>query len=203
MEQKLQEKKQKKRRVKALITQIELIEKWLDQFSAPASQKLLSRSKILKNTFDENQRVMVTLQQELDALQEKGLKSRFTSEEEKLKEYKALQTLLLESLLEIIDINQTLMINSSLKSIKIKKLIQLEETILPTLRIQIQTYKDQFNMVKTSSKHKNEVQNCKILINQTQQNFEILAGVLKQKIEDQIQFHLVNDPLQTIPESFT
>jgi hypothetical protein len=203
VEQKLQEEKQKTRRIQSLIAQIELIKKWLNQFSTLESQKLLDRSENLKNTYEENQRVMVSLQQELNTLQEKGSKSRLISEEEKLQEYKALQMLLFESFFEIIDINQTLMNNSFSDSTGIKKLMKLEETILPILQIQIQTYKDQFSLTKTSGEYKIEAQNCQKLIKQVQLNFEKLVGVIKQKIEDHIKFHLVNDPLQTISESFS
>jgi len=45
------------------------------------------------------------------------------------------------------------------------------------------------------------MKNCKKLVKQIDQQFDILNHLLKQKIEDQIQFHLVNDPLQVLPES--
>ena len=92
--------------------------------------------------------------------------------------------------------------NSSSTSIEIKKLLHLEEKILPALQTQLYMHKNHFNLIRITQKHPKEEQKCKSLIDQIQQQFKILIDVLKQKIEDQIKFHLVNDPLQTLPEPF-
>ena len=195
-------KKYSHEQIQALNIQLKLITDWLEQFASPAGEKLLKRSKALKKTFDENQRVMVMLQQELDILKKKSSKTRSNLGNIELKEYKALQTHLFELLLEIIDVYQTLINSSSTNSIEIKKLLYIEEKILPTLQTQLYMYKNQLNLIQMTQQYSNEDKKCKTLINQNQQQFNILFDALKQKIEDQIQIHLVNDPLQTLPESF-
>ncbi len=187
--------------IQALNTQLKLIVDWLQQFESPAGEKLLKRSKALKITFDENQRVMNMLQQELNTLQKKAPQQRHGVGNTNLEEYKALQTHLHELFLEIIDIYQRLMNNSSTNVNEIKKLLQLEEKILPALQIQLYTYKNHLNQIQITEKRSNEMKNCKKLVKQINQQFDILNHLLKQKIEDQIQFHLVNDPLQVLPES--
>jgi hypothetical protein len=195
------EEQNKKNQIKLLCKQIERIEKWLNQFNSPASQKLLQRSPILKNTYDENRKVITTLQQELQKLKVSG--SKFSPKSDHLKDYKLLQNQILENLVEILDTYQILIVSSPEKSIKTKRILRIEETILPSLQIQIQACKDRLTFLATSEKNqKKEVDKCNNLILQVDQHFDALSQALKQKIEEQINFHLINDPLQSFTESF-
>ena len=186
----------KQKRINGVKTQISRIQEWLDQFSSVATQKLLKRSATLSKTFDENQEVMIRLQEELqtmeDALPEQG--------DDRLGDYRAIQTLLLESFVEILDIYQSLIVSSSAKLLTTRKLLQLEESALPSLMIQVQMYKNHFNMIRSIDVNRKEVRDIEKLIKQIDKQFESLNKALKQKIEDQITFHLVNDPLANLPK---
>lgn len=186
----------KQKRINGVKTQISRIQEWLDQFSSVATQKLLKRSATLSKTFDENQEVMIRLQEELqtmeDALPEQG--------DDRLGDYRAIQTLLLESFVEILDIYQSLIVSSSAKLLTTRKLLQLEESALPSLMIQVQMYKNHFNMIRSIDVNRKEVRDIEKLIKQIDKQFELLNKALKQKIEDQITFHLTNDPLANLPK---
>lgn len=188
--------RRKQQRIDGIKSQINRIQEWLDQFSSIATQKLLKRSATLRKTFDENQEVMERLQQELETLEE----SLPEQGDDRLADYRTIQTLLLESFVEIIDIYQSLIVSSSAKLLTTNKLLQLEEHTLPSLMIQVQMYKNHFDMIRSIDVNRKEVQDIKQLIKQVDQQFKSLNGALKQKIEDQINFHLINDPLSNLPK---
>ena len=182
-------------RIITLTEQVGNLKKWIDQFISPTGQKLVQRSAALKEAFDENQKAMITLQQELTALQVKVNKSENTATNTSSLKHKALQTKLFDCFTEILDIYKNLLMTSSAKSVKTKRLLQLEETILPDLERQIQAFEKEYNqLLKSDKKSSKEAEKSKNVINQVKQHYDLLSGALKQKIEDEIKFHLINSP---------
>ena len=55
-------------------------------------------------------------------------------------------------------------------------------------------------MIRSIDVNRKEVRDIAKLIKQIDKQFELLNNALKQKIEDQINFHLINDPLSNLPK---
>jgi len=188
-------------RIKTLTEQVNQLKNWMDQFASPTGQKLVQRSAALKNAFDDNQKAMITLQQELTLLQAKINKSENVPANTSSSKHKTLQTKLFDCFTEILDIYKNILVNSSIKSIKAKRLLQLEETILPALESQIQAFEKEYNQLLQSDKRSSkEAEKSKSILNQVKQNFNSLSVVLTQKIENEIEFHLINSP--SVSEEF-
>jgi hypothetical protein len=188
--QELQVKKNKEDQIKELRNQIHQIEKWLSQFDSNIEHKLIRRSTKLKETFTENLNVLNNLQKELNQLTPAKLNQSV------INEYKTLQHGLMGLIVEILDSFQTLMVGTSEKLVKTKRLLHIEEAILPDLNVQIQSNRMILsNLDRSSSILKEEFNKTQESLIQVQQHFDVLEKTLKQKIDAQIDFHLINNPL--------